>query len=389
MHIGIDAQLLSGEESYRAAGVSNYSRRLLTALGRLAEERAVEHRFTAFVNAAEFACPGVELAVSGLPLHRPQARILWEQTLLRRELKRRRIDLIHGLVNVLPLGGPARGVVTVHDLSFVRMPEKLPATKRLYLQRFSRASVDRAARIIAVSRQTADDLMRYFDAPADKITVIHNGVGQEFRPGDPETNVEFRRRKGLPERFLLYVGTLEPRKNLPLLLKAYAHWVETSQRADDVALVLAGARGWFYDEIFQLVQELALEERVRFPGYVPDAELPSWYRAASGFVYPSLMEGFGLPLLEAMACGTPVLCSAAPSLREVAGDAALTVPLSDETESEMRGESAAIVALADGLERLMGDVGLRRELRQRGLARAAHFSWRQAALETVRVYARC
>ncbi len=383
MHIGIDAQLLSGEESYRAAGVSNYSRRLLIELGRLAEERAVDHRFTAFINAAEFACPGVELAVSGLPLHRPPVRILWEQTLLRRELKRREIDLLHGLVNVLPLGGPARGVVTVHDLSFVRMPEKLPAAKRLYLQRFSRASVDRAAQIIAVSRQTADDLIRYFDAPAEKITVIHNGVGQEFTPGDPAACAEFRRAKGLPDRFLLYVGTLEPRKNLPLLIRAYARWVETSRTADDVTLVLVGAKGWFYDEIFQLVQELALEDRVRFPGYAPDAELPSWYQAATGFVYPSLMEGFGLPLLEAMACGAPVLCSAALSLQEVAGDAALTVPLSDETKSE------AIAALVDGLERLMNDAGLRQALRQRGLARAARFSWRKTALETARVYARC
>jgi glycosyltransferase involved in cell wall biosynthesis len=385
MHIGIDAQLLSGEESYRAAGVSNYSRRLLAELGRMAEERAVEHRFTAFVNAAGFACPGVELAVSGLPLHRPPARILWEQTLLRRELKRRKIDLIHGLVNVLPLGGPARGVVTVHDLRFMRMPEKLPAAKRLYLQRFSRASVERASQIIAVSRQTADDLVRYFNAPAKKITVIHNGVGAEFTPGDPAADAEFRRSKGLPERFLLYVGTLEPRKNLSLLLKAYARWVKTSQTGEDVSLVLVGAKGWFYDEIFQLVQELALEERVRFPGYAPDAELPAWYRAASGFVYPSLMEGFGLPLLEAMACGTPVLCSAAPSLREVAGDAALTVPLGDETGDG----SAAMAALADGLEQLMEDAELQRTLRQRGLARAARFSWRKAALETAQVYERC
>ena len=389
MHIGIDAQLLSGEESYRAAGVSNYSRRLLTELGRLADERAVNHHFTAFINAARFDCPGVELVTSGLPLHRPPVRILWEQTLLRRELKRRRIDLIHGLVNVLPLGGPARGVVTVHDLSFVRMPEKLPAAKRLYLQRFSRASVNRAAQVIAVSQQTADDLIRYFDAPAEKITVIHNGVGSEFTPGDPATSAEFRRAKDLPERFLLYVGTLEPRKNLPLLLRAYARWGETSRAADNVALVLVGAKGWFYDEIFQLVRELGLEERVRFPGYAPDAELPAWYRAATAFVYPSLMEGFGLPVLEAMACGTPVLCSAAPSLLEVAGDAALTLPLDGGNENERADESATVAALADGLERLLNDAGLRRELQDRGLSRAARFSWRKTALKTVQVYARC
>jgi glycosyltransferase involved in cell wall biosynthesis len=161
--------------------------------------------------------------------------------------------------------------------------------------------------------------------------------------------------------------------------------VETSRAADDVVLVLVGAKGWFYDEIFQLVQELALEGRVRFPGFAPDAELPAWYRAASGFVYPSLMEGFGLPLLEAMACGTPVLCSAAPSLREVAGDAALTIPLGDERENG----SAVMAALANGLEQLMEDAELRRTLRQRGLARAARFSWRKAALETVQVYERC
>jgi len=378
MHIGINAQLLSMDASYRGAGVSNYSRRLLRALGQLAagEDEAGKYRFTAFINTPNFTCPGVELVVSGLPLHRPPARIAWEQTALRRELGKREIDLLHGLVNVLPLSGRIPGVVTVHDLSFVRMPQKLPAAKRTYLQRFSRVSVGQARRVIAVSQQTADDLIHYFGAPASKIDVVYNGVGEEFSPGKEDENIEFRHRHGLPERFLLYLGTLEPRKNLPLLVKAYARW----QRADDVALVLAGAKGWFYDEIFRLVDELGVADRVHFPGYVPSTELPAWYRAATGFVYPSLFEGFGLPILEAMACGAPVLCSTAPSLLEVAGDAALTVTIDHENEN------ANISALTNGLDRLVYEPALRQELRRRGIAQAATFSWRRTAQQTVHVY---
>jgi glycosyltransferase involved in cell wall biosynthesis len=190
---------------------------------------------------------------------------------------------------------------------------------------------------------------------------------------------------GLPSRFLLYVGTLEPRKNLPHLLRAYADWQANSVTGRDVALVLAGAKGWHYQEIFDLVAELGLTERgarapseqgrtVHFPGFVPEQDLCLWYNAAGAFVYPSLFEGFGLPVLEAMASGTPVICSDAPSLQEVAADAALIVPAQDQP------------ALQDAFERLFSEQGLAAQLRERGTRQAERFSWQRAAAETIDVY---
>jgi glycosyltransferase involved in cell wall biosynthesis len=377
MQIILNAQLISEQASYRGAGVSNYSRQLLAALGELALQGKTAHRFTALVHARTLAVPGVTLVRTWLPLERPAARIAWEQLILPGELARLQAGLVHGLVNVLPLATRTAGVVTVHDLSFVRTPERLPPLKRAYLLRLSRASVDRAAQVIAVSRQTAGDLAACFGVAPGKITVVHNGVAASFRPGAAAAVAQFRARQGLPPRYLLYLGTLEPRKNLELLLRAFARWrAMTAPGNRDVHLVLAGAKGWYYDTIFTQVDALGLADFVRFPGFVPEAELPDWYRAAEAFVYPSLFEGFGLPVLEAMACGTPVLCSDTASLREVAGRAALTFPPGDET------------ALAHAIELLVTQPGVADQQRALGLQQAGQFSWQRCAAETVAVYER-
>jgi len=235
--------------------------------------------------------------------------------------------------------------------------------------------VARAARVIAVSRQTAADLETFWGVPAARISVVHNGVASRFAPQPPAVVAALRERNNLPARYVLYLGTLEPRKNLERLLRGYARWVEEgSDDAADVALVLAGAKGWYYDEIFRTVMALGLAERVIFPGFVAAAELPAWYAGATAFVYPSLFEGFGLPVLEAMACGVPVICSRVPSLLEVAGDAAIAVAADDET------------GFAAALRLVVAQPRLRAELRARGLAQAARFSWRRCAEQTLAVY---
>ena len=381
MHIAINAQLLSSAESYRGAGVSNYSGHLLRALGQIALagsdtfDQADPLRVTAYVNEADFGVPGVDSIMTRPDLRRPLRRIAWEQTALPRLARKAQADLIHGLVNVLPLRSRLPGVVTVHDLSFERMPETLPRAKRIYHARLCRASARKARKVIAVSHQTADDLMHFWQIPAHKIVVVPNGVDAQFRPADPKDVADFRRERGLPDRFILYLGTLEPRKNLELLLTAFGRWAEQAPAQDqDVKLVLAGGRGWFYERIFAQVEELGLTERVLFPGFIPTADLPRWYQAAEGFVYPSLFEGFGLPVLEAMACGVPVLCSETPSLMEVAGDCALTFPAHSADE------------LVNGLSLLIDQPYLRDDLRQRGLIRAELFSWQRTAAQTVQVY---
>ncbi|MEZ4836321.1 MAG: glycosyltransferase family 1 protein [Caldilineaceae bacterium] len=373
MHIVIDAQLINTAETYRGAGVSVYSQELLTALGR----HGSGLRLTAFVNDAGFSCEGVALRRTRWPAQRPLPRIVWEQTALPSALSRLDADVVHGLVNVLPLATSTPGVVTVHDLSFVRMPERFPAAKRFYLTQLCAASVRRAQRVIAVSRQTANDLVHYFHVDAKKIDVVYNGVAERFAPGDAERSASFRRAHDLPARFLLYVGTLEPRKNLERLIDAYAAWRAQATASDrDVALVLAGAQGWFYDTIYQQVQALGLAEMIRFPGYVPSADLPEWYRAALAFVYPSLFEGFGMPVLEAMACGAPVLCSRAPGIEEVAQDAALT--FAPDSTAEMAAALNAVVT----------EDAVRADLRKRGLAHVRRFSWTRCAAETINVYQR-
>ena len=385
MKVVVNAQLLHTGSNYRGAGVSNYCRSLLTALA----AEAGGHQLMAFINDRDFSCPqgrpGVELRYTRWPAAAPFPRIVWEQTALPAALWTDQADLVHGLVNTLPLVTKAPGVVTVHDLSFVRLPERFPLHKRLYLSNLCRASVNRAKRVIAVSKQTASDLRTEFGVDSRRVEVVYNGVGGQFRPL-PAAEVDgFRERMRLPARFLLYVGTLEPRKNLPHLLRSFAAWRAASATGRDVGLVLAGARGWHYQEIFRLVSELGLtsdesgtpseqEPVVYFPGFLPEQELCLWYNAASGFVYPSLFEGFGLPVLEAMASGTPVICSDAPSLQEVAGDAALIVPAQDQA------------ALQDAFERLFSGHGVADSLRERGPRQAEQFSWERAAAETIDVY---
>jgi len=382
VRVAIDAHLLSDQQSYRSAGVSSYSAELLRALGALmleepAQPGGASAELIAYLHAANFTTPGIEVVRSRLPLENPVVRIAWEQSLFPLQLRRQRAGLVHGLVNVLPLAAPCPGVVTVHDLAFVRTPETMRPVKRLYLTALCRASVRRAAHVIAVSQQTAADVQRYFGVSPARITVIHNGVAARFAPRHTDDLAAFRQWRGLPPRYLLYLGTLEPRKNLERLVRAFVQWRRTGAAADaDVKLVLAGAKGWYYAEIFRTVEALGLAEQVIFPGFVPSDELPEWYAAATAFVYPSLFEGFGLPVLEAMACGTPVICSRAPGVREVAGDAALTFPAADEA------------ALAAVLDLVVGQPALRRELSTRGLVQAARFTWRRSAAATLAIYRR-
>lgn len=388
MHIALNAQLLDTSHSYRGAGVSTYCLRLLEQLGALAlalpptsaaptAAHQQETRLTAFVSAPTLHLPGVALRQTRVAPHQPLSRIIWEQTLFPLALRQLDADLVHGLVNVLPLSTPLPTIVTVHDLSFLRMPDKFQLAKRWYLSQLCRASVHKARHVIAVSQQTAADLQQFWGIAESKISVIYNGVGREFTPASTIAVEAFRRERGLPARFFLYLGTLEPRKNLPVLIRAFAQWrAETTAANREIKLVIAGAKGWFYEQIFALVTQLQLREVVLFPGFVPAAELPDWYRAAELFIYPSLFEGFGLPVVEAMACGVPVICSDTGSLVEVVGNSALTFPAQDEA------------ALIDRLHQIMTDTPLRQELRRLGLARAQQFSWQRTAEATFALYCR-
>jgi glycosyltransferase involved in cell wall biosynthesis len=373
-HVGINGQLLSGAHSYRSAGVSGYIRQLLAHL----PAAAPDLRLLAFTPDVDLdAAPRLQQRRSTRwDTQRPLRRILWEQAALPLLARQAQLDLLHGAVNINPALSPCPTVVTVHDLSFMRTPQAFPPMQRAYLHSQVRRSVAAARRVIAVSQATKQDVVDLFGAPADRIDVVYNGVDASFCPA-PAGEVEaFRRGAGLPERFILHLGTLEPRKNLPRLVQAFAQVRAHDAGQPAVKLVLAGGRGWDYDAIFAEVARQGLEQEVLFPGYVSDEDLAWWYRAAAVFVYPSLLEGFGLPVLEAMACGAPTVTSNLSSLPEVAGDAALLV------------DPMSVDALAGALLRLLADADLARELRTRGLAQAARFPWSRTAQETAAVYRR-
>jgi glycosyltransferase involved in cell wall biosynthesis len=300
-------------------------------------------------------------------------RILWEQLLQPPLLLAERIALLHSPLNVQPLFLPCKGIVTVMDLSFVIYPENRQPLQRVYQRVFARLSARRAARLITISASTARDVTRFFGVPATKATVIFPGVDATYQPiRDESILARFRTHHRLPERFILFVGTLEPRKNLITLLRAYAQFKRQTNSGHK--LVLAGGKGWLYQPIFAAVEELGLQADVLFPGFVAEDELPLWYNTADVFVYPSLYEGFGLPPLEAMACGRPVLVADTSSLPEVVGDAALRIDPHQSAE------------WAEALARVCGDASLRADLEGRALQQAAEFSWTKMARQTVQVY---
>lgn len=372
MHIALNAHLLSSSRSYRAAGINWYIRSLLAFLPRVSDR----HKFTAFLGKEEagHGFHGIQTEVSILPTERPAARIAWEQLAQPVRLLGNRIDLLHSLAFVQPVILPCPGIVTIYDLSFIHYPQRLQPWRRLYLRWGTTFSARRASRIIAISASTKRDIVGLLGVAEDKVDVIPCGVDEDFRTVDRQEQLEeLRKKRRLPPRMLLFVGTIEPRKNLTTLLRSY---VLLRERIQPPPLVIAGAKGWQHEAVFSLVQELGLQDELLFPGFIPRDELPLWYNAADLFVYPSLYEGFGLPPLEAMACGTPVVTSNTSSLPEVVGDSGLLV---DPTNAEE-------IALA--MERLLRDSTLRDELTSKGLKRARAFTWHRTARETVEVYDR-
>jgi glycosyltransferase involved in cell wall biosynthesis len=355
------------------AGVGRYTRSLVQALARL--DRENEYRlFTAGDPAPSDDWPP-NFTVRGT---RVPARFLtagWHKLLLPVPVERfaGESDIFHSPDFTLPPLASARGVVTIHDLSFLKLPQFADPGLREYLAARTPDSARRAERVLADSENTRQDVIELLDIPPDKVTVVRAGVEPRFRPvHDPHLLQAARERYQLPELFVLFVGTIEPRKNLSRLISAYAEM--RRQTGLPHSLILGGGKGWLSDEIYEQVRREGLEEDVKFPGFVADADLPALYTLADLFAFPSLYEGFGLPPLEAMACGTPVVASRNSSLPEVLGAAALYVDAEDTD------------GLADAMARVLGDATLRVRLAELGRAQAARFTWDAAAQELLDAY---
>ena len=370
MRIGIDATPLPP----RPVGAGNYIIQLIRALWRNPEGA----EFIVF--AQQQGVPLLEVTerpdfrLVRLPDRSPASRLVWEQTAFPRLARCYNLDLLHSLHYTMPLLYPGRTVVTFHDLTFFLFPHLHTLPKRYFFRFFTHASQRRASALIADSESTRQDAIRLAGVMPAKIHTTLLGVTPEFRPlSDPARLQAVRQKYHLPDRFLLFVGLLEPRKNLPALLQAFASLVT---RLPEVKLVIVGRLGWMYDPTLRLVQSLGLTEQVHFTGYVDQPDLPAVYNLAEAFIYPSIYEGFGLPVLEAMACGTPVITTDVSSMPEIAGEAGVLVPPDD------------IPALAEAIERLCTSPDERQRLTALGLARAAAFTWERTATQTLDVYRR-
>ena len=371
MHVAINAHLLAHTQSFRRAGVSNYVEALLTHLGSIDQTNHYSVYTTKGLDATVLGLPpNFRVLPSLFPTINPRVRIPWEQLIAPILLRFNGADVFHGVLNVTPLFCPIPSVVTIHDLAFLSFPQTFRRLNRRYLMWATRTSARRAGRILAVSEATKHEIVRLLGIPPERIIVTYDACDARFQPPDPTVLEAFRRHNGLPERFILFLGTLEPRKNIPTLLDAYASIAPYT----DALLIIGGAKGWLYDAVFAKAEALALGDRVRFVGYIDQAVQPLWYAAATVFVFPSLYEGFGMPPLEAMACGTPVVTTTSSSLPEVVGDAGITVSPTDANE------------LGTALLRVLNDAALRAELRERGLRQAGRFSWHETAKRTLMAY---
>jgi exopolysaccharide biosynthesis WecB/TagA/CpsF family protein len=361
MHIAIDA---SRATRAQRTGTENYARQLIERLVRTHPEV----RWTLFFrdDPQDWLADLPHVARRVLPAAR-----LWTYTALAPALLRLRPDLFWEPAHVLPPTAPLIGIpslVTVHDLGYEHFPAAHTWAQRTYLQLTTRYHVLAATKIIADSEATRTDLIRLYGTSPSKISVVPLGIDHEqFRPITNTamlSTVKTRYKTG--ERFILYVGTLQPRKNLHRLIRAFA---QIAPRFPDINLVLAGGQGWLAEDLQALVNQLGVGERVVKTGYIEDSDLPALLSAAELFAFPSLFEGFGLPVLEAMACGTPVVTSNTSSLPEVAGTAALQVNPIQESQ------------IADALALVLSQPALQEELRQRGLRHAAQFTWEQSAAQ--------
>ncbi len=366
MIIGLDYTAAA----WQGAGIGRYTRELVRAAVGL--DRGV--RYTLFYAAGglpkgspyiadlrELCAANPNVRARPIPLTPRQLTVIWQRLRLplRAELLAGHFDILHAPDFVLPPTA-ARTLLTVHDLTFLVRPECAEAGLRRYLAGAVPRALRRADMVVVDSRATADDLARLLGVAGPRVRLIYPGVDPRFRPMPPAASEPVRAALGLPAQFLLFVGTLEPRKNLSRLIEGFAR----AGLPPELQLLIVGRPGWLYEEAYATVERLGLGSRVRFLNFVDDAHLPALYNLARAFVYPSLYEGFGLPVLEALACGAPVVTAAVSSLPEVAGEAAVLVdPLS-------------VDAIADGLRLALTEAT---RLRAAGPPQARRFTWQGAA----------
>lgn len=380
--IGINSLQIRGAKS----GVGQYIFCLLEQLLPLAPD-------IDFINYAniynqqnyKFLEPNYKLMQWGTQHKSKTLRLLYEYAFLPAQLKKDQLALFHAPSNLLPLRKVCPYIVTIHDMSYFVNSSRYPRAKLLYWKAITKRTIKLADLILTVSHYSKQDILRFFDYPAEKIIAIHSAPHKIFRRiNDNKILEEFLHKYHLSRKdFILNVGTLEPGKNQKNLIFAFdkllkklrsSQTLEPLNSSNSLTLVIVGDKGWFYDDIFQAVARLNLHEKVLITGHVSDEELLYFYNCAKMLVFPALNEGFGLPVLEAMACGTPVIASNTSALPEIAGNAALFIDPYD------------IDKIAEAMARLLCEENLRADLIQRGLERVKKFDWQKTAQQTLLAY---
>jgi glycosyltransferase involved in cell wall biosynthesis len=361
MHIGIDTRLTY----YRTGGISTYMRRLVSAL----EAVDTENTYTVFKSrkAHESLVTRFQRAALWTPSHHR-----WERLALSVELARFRLDVLHSPDFIPPIHGARRHVVTVHDLTFLHYPEYITADSRRYYNDQIQTAVRQADQILAYSAATRNDLIEMLDVPPTKITLHTLGVDERFRPLARDYVTQIQKKLKVPDKYILFVGTIEPRKNIPGLLRAYKELIK--RLPDAPTLLLVGKRGWLFEEIMMQMKDSHLGSRLMWREDVNDEELPAVYNGASLLVMPSFYEGFGFPALEAMACGVVPIVSNRSSLPEVVGEVGLQIDPDDSS------------AMAAAIEHTLTDNPWRLAMQKAGIERAKAFTWQNTASVVRSVY---
>lgn len=369
MRIGINAlYLLPG----KVGGTEIFIRNLVRSIA----EVDSSNEYFIFINRESrgvFDGTGPNFTVVECPINatsRP-VRILWEQLVLPFQLKRRRIDVLYNAGMTAPFICPSVSLVVIYDLQHVNQPQNFPRYYLFFLRSIIYLSARTSEGIITISNHVKDDIVKHYRIPPEKVFVTYSAADlSSFCPRDEEEVGRVREKYELPDRFVLYIASSLPHKNYRRLIEAFA---ELNRRDKGLKLVLIGARDYGAEVIRGTIKEMGLEKEVVFLGWLPFEDLPPIYCASSVFVFPSLHEGFGIPIIEAMACGVPVVCSGIEPLIEVAGGAAHHV------------DPESVESIAEGIRAVLEDSSLRDDLVAKGIERAKIFSWKAAAEETLKV----
>lgn len=380
MRIGIDCRTILNPKSGEGAGVGHYTYHLVRNLLKVDTKNTYylyfDHRVP---DTKEFVQENVRIKQLPFSQYNKFMPFAYSHMLISAYLLKHGLDVFHSPITSLPLTYPKKSIVTVHDLAIYKNPAWFPSqifSTRLLVPR----SLSAAEHIIAVSESTRKDLKTLFNIPAKKMSVVYEGVHVQ-KISVRNQSIDSLKRFNLSSRYIFFVGTIEPRKNIATLLRAYRKFLDADAkyprvRFADYQLVLAGAKGYKHEEVFEAIKELKLTKQVKYLGYVTHNQKIELIKRAACFAFPSSYEGFGLPVMEAMALGTPVITSNISSLPEITGNAALRV----NPENDL--------ALAEAMKELIATPALQQRLRTAGMARARDFSWRRAAEETLAVYSK-